>query len=171
MINKDLRKVSDAGDARRGPAWLLPRLPAGPHRAWQASDPRTRQSPGLSLPVPPRRSDERDRSHRCKVRDPQTASPATLARPFLSNGSGRFFHRSFPFLASPKPRSDPLTNSTPIRSGAGAWFVQLQQGSLDIAPCCGDASTSATQMGPGSRIGSRPRCGAGPTTPDQSNPL
>jgi hypothetical protein len=141
MINRNLGRVSDGYDVRQGRASLLPRLPAGCHRAWRASDPRTLQSPGLSWPVPAQRSGERDRSHRCRVRDAQTARSATLGIPFLSNGSRRFAHRTYPSLASPMPRSDPLRDSTPISLDAEAWLVQLQRSPPNITPYCGDAIT------------------------------
>ena len=73
MINRDLRIVSDGDDVRRACAWLLPTCPVGPHRAWPASDRRTRQWPGHSGPVPPQRWGERSLWHRCKARDGQTS--------------------------------------------------------------------------------------------------
>lgn len=53
MFNRDLRKVSGAGDVHRDRAWLPPTHPAGPHQACLASCRQTRQWPGSSGPVPP----------------------------------------------------------------------------------------------------------------------
>src|SRR5208283_4175097 len=82
MINRDLRRVSDGDDVRRDRAWLLPTRPVDLHRAWPASDRRTRQWPGHSGPVPPQRWGERGLWHRCKARDGQTPHADNPARPF-----------------------------------------------------------------------------------------
>ena len=48
---------------------------------------------------------------------------------------------SFPFPESPMPRSDQLTDSTPVCHGAETWLVQLRPAPLESTPCYGDAIT------------------------------